>query len=748
MSELKKFSNITNKQIQSYGVQALADRPNVSSQYGASGLTPAQLKLWFDKLATFLAGRVNDIGDVLSSDEAGSYIRIPLDDAGVGTLSALVESFANGTFAHKILNVYPSVSAYHMVSLQEALYGIAQFMGETEEELGRMKGVGGASFLIGVDNGTHVLSFSLLNEKGEVLKSDSADFSYLVNAARAAAAVEADRASTEADRARDEADRASSEAINALADAKESGVFDGVSVTHVWDGSKLIVTSASGTSESDLRGPEGKRGETGRGFEISKTYASVLQMHADYGNPAVPLYGFVLIDTGNVDDEDNAKLFVKQDDGYQFLIDLSGSEGIKGERGYSAYDTAVQLGFIGSEDEWIASLKKPAEDAASEARASEKVRDANENARIADENIRKLNEAAREDAEHQRRAISEDIVTRAENALTLANDAKAEAILSASAAGESERNARSSETAAESARLAAERARDDAEAIVGGDFASTAYVDQKSASAESNAKTAAQGYANTAESNAKSYADQKISEIPTPDVSGQIGTHNTNASAHNDIRLLIEGLTTRLNTLANSDDTTLDQMAEVVAYIKSNRDLIAQITTNKVNVGDIVNDLDTNVSNKPLSAAQGVALKALIDAITIPVTSVNGKAGAVMLGAEDVGAAKLASPNNMLHNGNEFTFIPDGYEGQIYINHRTASGQANGNVSNYYFGDGKGGLATFIAGYFKGKFQGDTARPIYNNEEAAMLSDVPTKTETWTFTLEDGSTVTKVVYIG
>lgn len=110
--------------------------------------------------------------------------------------------------------------------------------------------------------------------------------------------------------------------------------------------------------------------------------------------------------------------------------------------------------------------------------------------------------------------------------------------------------------------------------------------------------------------------------------------------------------------------------------------------------------------------------------------------------------AKLASPNNMLHNGNEFTFIPDGYVGQVYINHRTASGQANGNVSNYYFGNGKGGLATFIAAYFKGKFQGDTARPIYNNEEAAMLSDVPTKTENWTFTLEDGSTVTKAVYIG
>ena len=109
-----------------------------------------------------------------------------------------------------------------------------------------------------------------------------------------------------------------------------------------------------------------------------------------------------------------------------------------------------------------------------------------------------------------------------------------------------------------------------------------------------------------------------IAAIPTPDVSGQINTHNTATTAHNDIRLLISGLTERLNALANSDDATLDQMSEVVAYIKANRDLISQITTNKVNVSDIVNDLVTNVSNKPLSAAQGVALKALIDAIDVP----------------------------------------------------------------------------------------------------------------------------------
>lgn len=100
--------------------------------------------------------------------------------------------------------------------------------------------------------------------------------------------------------------------------------------------------------------------------------------------------------------------------------------------------------------------------------------------------------------------------------------------------------------------------------------------------------------------------------------SSAVSGHNTNEAAHNDIRLLIEGLTTRLNALANSTDEDLDQMAEIVAYIKANKTLIDSITTSKVSVADIVNNLTTNATNKPLSAAQGVALKALIDAITVP----------------------------------------------------------------------------------------------------------------------------------
>ena len=94
-----------------------------------------------------------------------------------------------------------------------------------------------------------------------------------------------------------------------------------------------------------------------------------------------------------------------------------------------------------------------------------------------------------------------------------------------------------------------------------------------------------------------------------------VSGHNTNSAAHSDIRLMIDGLTSRINALANSTDEDLDQMAELVAYIKNNKSLIDGITTSKVNVADIVNNLTTNVSNKPLSAAQGVALKSLVDGL-------------------------------------------------------------------------------------------------------------------------------------
>ena len=98
-----------------------------------------------------------------------------------------------------------------------------------------------------------------------------------------------------------------------------------------------------------------------------------------------------------------------------------------------------------------------------------------------------------------------------------------------------------------------------------------------------------------------------------------LSDHNISGSSHNDMRLLISGLTERLNALADSDDTTLDQLSEIVAYIKNNKSLIENVTTSKVDVSDIIDSLTSTATNKPLSAKQGMVLKDLIDALTTTV---------------------------------------------------------------------------------------------------------------------------------
>ena len=104
--------------------------------------------------------------------------------------------------------------------------------------------------------------------------------------------------------------------------------------------------------------------------------------------------------------------------------------------------------------------------------------------------------------------------------------------------------------------------------------------------------------------------------------SALLSLHNINVESHGDIRIEIEAHRAEVNALLNSDDETLNETKEIVAYIKSNKTLIDAITAAKVNVSDIVNNLATNRSDRPLSAAQGVFLKALIDALT---TTVDGK---------------------------------------------------------------------------------------------------------------------------
>lgn len=109
-----------------------------------------------------------------------------------------------------------------------------------------------------------------------------------------------------------------------------------------------------------------------------------------------------------------------------------------------------------------------------------------------------------------------------------------------------------------------------------------------------------------------------IGAEPSGTAESKMFAHNTSNVSHNDIRLLIQNLANAFNAFLDIDDETMNQATEMVGYMKDNRELIEQITTGKVSVSDIVNDYVTNVSNKPVSAAVAVRLKALIDAIVVP----------------------------------------------------------------------------------------------------------------------------------
>lgn len=77
-------------------------------------------------------------------------------------------------------------------------------------------------------------------------------------------------------------------------------------------------------------GPQGIPGPKGEPFSIYKTYSSIAMMTADLAN--VPAGQFVMI-VSDTEDEDNAKLYVRGDTSFVFIVDLSGMKGVKGDTG-------------------------------------------------------------------------------------------------------------------------------------------------------------------------------------------------------------------------------------------------------------------------------------------------------------------------------------------------------------------------------------------------------------------------------
>ena len=91
-----------------------------------------------------------------------------------------------------------------------------------------------------------------------------------------------------------------------------------------------LLAQKGDTGETGATGAKGDKGDAGKDFSIYKTYPSISAMESDASN--VPEGEFVLI-ASDVEDTDNAKLYVKSNTGFVYLTDLSGATGIKGEKG-------------------------------------------------------------------------------------------------------------------------------------------------------------------------------------------------------------------------------------------------------------------------------------------------------------------------------------------------------------------------------------------------------------------------------
>ena len=208
----------------------------------------------------------------------------------------------------------------------------------------------------------------------------------------------------------------------------------------------------------------------GDAFTYKKEYPSVEAMEADWGTADVKLGEYVLINTNDVEDPDDAKVYLKTQEGWKFIVDLSGMQGIQG---WSAYEVAVKHGFVGTEEEWVQSLKQPALDAAAEALDAkaqveateqavkeaealrvtaeqgrvnaENTRVSNENTRISNEDSRKAEEAKRVTAENERIAAensrkSEEEIRKTNEANRVSAESSRASAETLRASAEAERN--------------------------------------------------------------------------------------------------------------------------------------------------------------------------------------------------------------------------------------------------------------------------------------------------------------------
>lgn len=318
----------------------------------------------------------------------------------------------------------------------------------------------------------------------------------------------------------------------------------------------------------------------GDDFTYKKEYPSVEAMEADWGTADVKLGEYVLINTNNVEDPDDAKVYLKTQEGWKFIVDLSGMQGIQG---WSAYEVAVKHGFVGTEEEWVQSLKQPALDAAAEAldakaqvEATEKAvkeaealrvtaeqgrvnaentRVSNENTRISNEDSRKAEESKRVTAENERIAAensrrSEEDIRKTNEANRISAESSRASAETLRASAEVERNTNEQKRIEEETkRISSEEGRVSAE---------TKRVDNEDAriAAETSRDTAEQ---ERVSNEATRQANEAIRE--TQEAAREKNTADA-ITAVNEAKTAAQQATTNATTAANNANTQANRAKE------------------------------------------------------------------------------------------------------------------------------------------------------------------------------------------
>lgn len=115
--------------------------------------------------------------------------------------------------------------------------------------------------------------------------------------------------------------------------------FTNLDRSWTWNGQYWQATSTT-------VGYTGSRGPSGMGFTIAKTYLSVAALTADTSPTGIVAGQFALIDTGNVENTENSRLYLWNGSVYNYVTDLSGAQGITGQTGSTGYTGSI--GYVGS----------------------------------------------------------------------------------------------------------------------------------------------------------------------------------------------------------------------------------------------------------------------------------------------------------------------------------------------------------------------------------------------------------------